>query len=178
MKKPTWVKVIGVLGIIFGCLGLFGSMNMMIMPTMFDFQKAIFEAAMEEARHDPGFPRDLMDKIKEMWEFPDWFGTWAVVFGIAGLLVSGFYLLAAIWLLQLKRSADKIMMWALGVSISLALLQIITIIPACGFIVIAIIGGCVLSIVIDMVLLLVILTSDRSVFARGAVMADTPQPAP
>jgi len=171
MNKPTWIKVVGILGIIFGCFGIWGSLNIMIMPQIIDFQKEFIGAAMDEARNDPEFPDRLADVMESLWDLPDWFGTWAILFGIAGLLVTGFYLLASIWLLQVKPAADKLMIAALLISIILALIQAITAGLAGGFVAIVFVMGGVFSIIIDLVLLIVILTADRKIFSRDPAMA-------
>jgi hypothetical protein len=176
MKKPTWVKVIGVLGIIFGCTAILGSLNMMVTPKLFKFQQSIIETALEEARRDPDFPDGMADILRDMYDMPGWFGVWAIVFGAIGVVVGAFYLLAAIWFIQLKRSADKIFIGALGVSILLALLQIITIIPASSIIAVFITAGCTFSLIIDLILLIVIMTSDRSAFKGDAATAGPVQP--
>lgn len=171
MNKPTWVKVIGILGIIFGCFGIWGSLNIMVMPYMVHFQQDIIGAAMDQARNDPEFPERLGEIMESLFEMPDWFNVWALFFGIAGLLVTGYYLLASIWLLQVKPSADKLMISALLISIILAIIQAITAALAGGFIAIMFIIGGVFSIIIDLVLLIVVLTSDRSIFSRDPSVA-------
>jgi hypothetical protein len=168
MEKPTWIKVIGILGIIFGCTGILGSLQMMIMPKMFEFQQEIMGAAMDQARHDPDFPRELEGVLTSMWDLPEWFDVWAIIFGIIGLLVAGFYLLAAIQLLQAKTSADKLMIAALLISIFVAIVQALTIVTSGSFMAIMIMMGAAFSIIIDLVFLIVILTSDRSIFKKGA----------
>jgi len=167
MEKPTWVKVIGVLAIIFGCTGILGSIQLMFTPWMFDLQQDIMDIAMDEARRDPEFPDRMADKISSIWNLPAWFDTWAVVFGLAGLAVAVFYLLAAIRFIQVKPGADRILMWALGVSMLLAVLQAVTIVTAGSFMAIMFTAGAAFSLVIDLVLMVVIATSDRSLFNAG-----------
>ena len=130
-----------------------------------------FGAALEEARHDPEFPDRLAGIFERMWDLPGWFGTWAILFGIAGLLVTGFYLLTSIWLLQVKPAADKLMIAALLISIILAAIQAITAVMVGGFVAILFVAGGVFSIIIDLVLLIVILTSDRGIFLHNAAAA-------
>jgi len=44
VKKPTWVTVIGVLGIIFGCFGILGGGQEIAMPKMMKMQKEMLTA--------------------------------------------------------------------------------------------------------------------------------------
>ncbi len=173
MNKPTWVKVIGILGIIFGCTGILGSFQLMVMPKVFEFQQKIVGVAMDEARHDADFPVGLREVLEGFWDLPEWFGVWAIVFGLAGLIVAAFYLFSAIQLLQVKTSSDKMMIGALLASIILAAIQALTIITSGSFMSIMFVMGAGFSLVIDLVLLIVILTSDRSMFKQTAGM---PQP--
>ncbi|MGD8669435.1 MAG: hypothetical protein PVF31_05095 [Desulfobacterales bacterium] len=39
MKRPTWVTIVGVLGIIFSCLGILAAGQEMIMPKILEMQK-------------------------------------------------------------------------------------------------------------------------------------------
>jgi hypothetical protein len=53
MVRPTWVTVIGVLGIIFGCSGILGGGQQMVMPKMLAMQKDMFanmRSQVEQAR--------------------------------------------------------------------------------------------------------------------------------
>jgi hypothetical protein len=178
MIKPTWVKVVGILGIIFGCTGILGSFQLMVLPRIFAFQRKLLGVAMDQARNDPEFPRELEEVLTSMWNLPDWFGIWAAVFGVVGLLVAAFYLFAAIQLLQVKTSADKLMIGALLISLLLAIVQALTIITSGSFMAIMFVAGTGFSLVIDLVLLIVILTSDRSIFKPGANVPTPTQPAP
>lgn len=173
MNKPTWVKVIGILGIIFGCTGILGSFQLMVLPKIFEFQQKLLGVAMEEASHDPEFPVGLKDVLTGFWDLPGWFGIWAIVFGIAGFLVAAFYLFSAIQLLQVKAASDKLMIGALLISIILAMARALTIVSSCSFMAIMFVAGVGFSIVVDVVLLIVVLTSDRSLFKQTAGM---PQP--
>ncbi len=56
MDRPTWATVVGVLGIIFGLLGILGGGQLAVMPAILEFQKEMFsdlqgtvEKAQEEA---------------------------------------------------------------------------------------------------------------------------------
>jgi hypothetical protein len=168
LRKPTWVKVIGILGIVFGCTGILGSMHLFVMPQMYEFWGAAFDAIDEEARHDPDYPDQVMEHMRTMWEAPDWFTTWAILFGIAGVLVAAYYLISAIMLLQVKPNGDKMMISALAASMIVAVVQAATVAAAGGFIAIMMGMGAVFGFVIDLVLLVVILTSDRTIFRQAA----------
>lgn len=174
MEKPTWVKVIGVLGIIFGCTGIFGSLHMFIMPQLHHLWQDLFEAVEEEARYDPEYPAAAMERMKALWQVPDWMGTWAIVFGTLGVVVAAFYLISAIMLLQVKPGGARLMIAALVASMILAVVQAATIVTAGGFVAVIFTMAAAFSFVIDLVLLVVILTSDRTIFRLAATSAAAP----
>ena len=182
MKRPTWATVVGVLGIIFGCMGILAAGSEMMMPKMLEFQKQmlsdiekIVEAEMEKekAKHpdrigkhqgDVEFPIGIFKTISKMWEFPEWYGTWSIIAGILKLLVSALYLLASIRLLQIKQSAIKLFYWAAGTSIALGLLKAGAALMAASFMGIAMMFGGFFGIVIDIVLIIVVASGNKAAF--------------
>ena len=184
MKRPTWVTVVGVLGIIFACLGILGAGQEMIMPKMMKMQKEMFtdfgemiEAEMEKERakqsfngeQPPGgdeFPMDFFDSILNMFDFPEWYGTWSIIAGILKLIVCAFFLLASIQLLQLKPSSIHLFYGAAGASITLAVFKGAIALSAGSFIAMAMMVGGVFGIIIDIILIIVVVTGDKAAFYR------------
>ena len=182
MKRPTWATVVGVLGIIFGCLGILGAGTEMMMPKMLEFQKQMFsdfEKIIEEDiekeraknpdrggehRGDAEMPLKFFKSISQIWEFPEWFGKWSIIAGLLKLLVSALYLLASIRLLQLKLSAIKLFYWAAGSSIVLGALKAAVAIAAMSFMSIAMLFGGFFGVVIDIVLILVVASGSKEAF--------------
>ena len=108
MKRPGWVTVVGVLGIIMGCLGLLGAGQTIMMPRIMEFQRQMFsgiERAIEneqkqsESKGTPPKqgghpqrgrgtapadwpPKEFLGLFNKMLAVPDWFNTWLVVSGI------------------------------------------------------------------------------------------------
>ena len=184
MKKPTWVTVVGVLGIIFSCLGILGAGQEMMMPRMVkmqmemfsDFEKMI-EAEMEremtdqpysdgDFRGNAEFPTGMFKSFMKMMDYPDWFGTWSIISGILKLMVAAFFLLASIRLLQLKPSSINLFYWAAGASISLGVIKGGVAISAGSFLAMTMVIGGVFGILIDIVLIIVVATGNKAVFYR------------
>ena len=182
MKRPTWATVVGVLGVIFGCLGILSAGPQMMMPKVANFQKQMFsdfekmiETEMEKERArqadpeyenqgDVEFPMGFFKSFTKMWDFPDWYGTWSIISGILILLVSAFYLFASIRLLQINPSAIKLFYWATGSKIALSVLMTAVALSAMSFIGIAMMFGGVFGIVIDVILIIVVATGNKAAF--------------
>ena len=184
MKRPTWVTVVGVLGIIFACLGILGAGQEMIMPKMMKMQKEMFtdfgemiEAEMEkesanqsntEGQPPSGaeFPTGVFDTFINIFDFPEWYATWSIISGILKLLVCAFFLLASIQLLQLKPSSIHLFYGAAGASIALGVFKGAIALSAGSFIAISMMVVGIFGIIIDIILIIVVVTGDKEAFYR------------
>jgi hypothetical protein len=193
MKRPTWVTVVGVLGIIFSCLGILGAGQEMIMPKILKMQKEMFtdfeemiEAEMERKRAKQSnrqgghrgsaeFPVSMFKSFAKMFDFPEWYGTWSIIAGILKLLVCAFFLLASIRLLQLKPSSIRLFYWVAGSSIALGVIKGAVALLAVSFIGIGMMLGGILGIIIDIILIIVVATGNKEAFYR---QGQPPMPPP
>lgn len=182
MKKPTWVTVVGVLGIIFSCLGILGAGQEMLMPKMFKMQQemlsnfeTIVEQEMERERakqnyqddeyqSSPEMPMGMFESFSKMLDFPEWYGTWSIISGILKLLVCAFFLLASIRLLQLNPSSINLFYAAALASIALGLVKAAVAMHAGSFLAMAMIFGSVFGIIIDIILIIVVATGNKAAF--------------
>jgi len=182
MKRPTWATVVGILGVIFGCLGILSAGSEMMMPKMMKFQKQMFsdiQKIIEEDiekqsakqsyqkdkhRGDAEIPLKIFKAISQMWDFPEWYGTWSIIAGILKLLISALYLLASIRLLQIKLSAIKLFYWAAGSSVALGVLKAGVALSVASFMGIAMMFGGFFGIVIDIVLIIVVASGNKAAF--------------
>ena len=119
MKRPTWATVVGILGILLGNGGIIGSLQIMFMPQMLEWQKTMMpdfhgEVPQEEVtNYEVGVEQTennstsfgIFGSQEEMFSFPDWFKQWSIVSGVIKLLISAIALYASIGILQLKKSA-------------------------------------------------------------------------
>ena len=189
MKRPTWATAVGVLGIIFSCLGILGAGQEIMMPKIFKLQKEMFsdfeeiiEGEIEkerinqldqegENRSSAEIPLGIFKSFIKWFDFPDWFGTWSIISGILKLLVSALFLFASIRLLQMKTSSIKLFYWAAGSSIALGVLKGIVALSAVSFMAIVMMFGGVFGIIIDIVLIIVVATGNKEAF-----FSQTPPP--
>lgn len=183
MKRPTWATVVGILGIIFGCLGILGGGQEIMMPKMIEMQKemfAAFEKDRDQDQNESGnestsdqkehpsspsmFPPEMLESMEAMWEFPDWFERWLVVSGIFRALVSAFLLFASIWLLQLKPCSIRLFYWASGLTIFFSVVRSVLAISSMSFIGISMAFGSGFGALIDVVLIVVVATGSKEAF--------------
>jgi hypothetical protein len=172
VTRPGWVTFVGIMAILVGSTGIFGAYMSFMAPMMSDFmQQAVVEAEKEVA----GDPRKMnseeipsQEEVQEMMEtfigIPDWYVPWSYASGFLKILVSGFYVLAAILLLLIKRNSLLYFYLALAAS-SLLVLVNFFVATATGSVVL--IGGASMGFLylgMNLVLLLVTLLSDRTVF--------------
>jgi hypothetical protein len=170
-KRPTWVTIVGVLGIIFGVFGLFGAGQVAMTPKMLQMQKKMMES-MPMPTQRPA-ERESAEQFKKwmegLWgDQPEWFAVACVGLGIAGLIVNGLYVFGAVTLLQLKPYAVTLFSLTLGASIALALARAVAFYMASSFFIgMALLFTESVSVVLDVVLLVVIATGDRSAFVTS-----------
>ncbi|MFH1038634.1 MAG: hypothetical protein V1789_08225 [PVC group bacterium] len=173
MKRPTWATVVGVLGIILGCLGIIGGGQLMIFPKIMEIQKEMFsdmKESFEKSEGNAGHqarPKEMFKIFEKMWNVPHWYGTWCVIAGVLSLLVSGFYLFASIRLLQVKPSAISMFYYAAGVSIFLTLVKgLVGALTQTASLGMVLVFGGLFSVVVNLVLIIVVATSDREAFIQ------------
>ena len=170
MKRPTWVTIVGIMGIVFGCFGILGNGQMMIMPKMLKLQKKIWSGMKESfekqeaKRPQSGPPKAMLEAMEDMCDVPPWFGTYCVVAGIVSLLVSGFYVFASIQLLQTKSAAIKLFYSALGLDIGFTILKAGVAVASMSFMGMAMMMGGMFGVVVSVVMLVVVATGDKTAF--------------
>jgi hypothetical protein len=167
MKRPTWATVVGVLGIIFGCLGIIGAGQEIFMPKIMQAQKEMFSKIEETvAKQQPNKQSvEIFKTMEKMWEVPTWFGQWSMFTGIAKALISAMYLLASIWLLMIKSVSIRLFYLAAGLSCVLGIIKCVVAFSALSsFIGIAMAAGSTFGSLIDIVLIIAVATGDKSAF--------------
>ncbi|HAK60868.1 MAG TPA: hypothetical protein DCO77_10870 [Nitrospiraceae bacterium] len=191
-KRPTWVTVVGIIGIILGCFGLLGAGQTILMPTIMEFQREMFSGFQKAFDNDPHWnqsnrgstdkteefgrekkarphafpPKEFFAMFDRMLDMPAWFSTWALASGITALFVYGFYLYASIMLLLMKRPAVRLFTIALSVAIAFSLVKTGVAFASQSFMVFSMLAGGLFGIVVNTVLLIVIATSDKQAFAQ------------
>jgi len=155
MKRPTWATAVGFIGVIWGNLGILGAVLTMFMPTF--MPKLLVEAQ----RQIPGGQENqqFLEMMTRLWNTP-YLRNSCLFLGLIGVIVSGFFVFASVRLLQMKRSAIKLIYTALGIEI---LLNILLLPERIVLKMISILSG----VVIYIVLLLIVAAGDKQAFSAA-----------
>ena len=116
MKRPGWATAVGVIGIIWGCLGLLGAALTLFMPVF--MPKLLMEA---QSNISAGQETAHLKMMTQLWNTP-YLRNSCLFLGLTGILVSGFFIFASISLLQMRRSSIKLIYSALCIEILLNIL--------------------------------------------------------
>ena len=181
-KPPAWGSAVGILGVIFGIMGLVGGAHELMMPALLDaleVTKSMKPAIARKLPKTENFcpqaggkscnnvaPTLRFEHRKGQLARPDWAKSWFLVNGSLGLLLGGAYILASVFLLLVKRGAPTIF---LGVLVAGMLRNIVS-----GGVAISggwvggiwNIGAALSGFVIDLALLIVIVVSDKSPYSE------------
>jgi len=174
-KKPSWPKVVGILGIIFGAFGVIGGAQLIATPSMMDFQKGMMSNMEKLAereqfnRRDSGPPpKEVFEMFNKIFDTPEWFDTWCRVGGALAMIISGFYIFAAIRLLQIKSGAVGLFYSAAGAAIVLALVKVAVAVSLGSLMSIGMMMGGIVGGIADIVLFIVVASGSKEMFAtRG-----------
>lgn len=168
MKRPVWATVIGILCIVFSLGGMFYSVELVAMPQMIQMQremmKGMFKNMKTQDKNAPDFKpvQDIFDKM--LGHQPPWFNTAMVVLGLIGILINGLYLFAAISLLMLKKYALRLFYTAIALVIAFAAVRSVVMIQGFSFMSIPMLAMGLVGVIIDGVILIVVLNSDKMAF--------------
>ena len=161
VPRQRWRTVLGVLGIVFGCFGLLTATQSLLLPMMLEMQRKMFESMSSQA--GPGqVPSMFTDLFQPL---PAWFTPWCLLVGVVGILVTGFYIFSAVWLLLRKRSAPRWFCSALVASMFLEIVRAVALAIAAGKWGLFMGMGAIFGVVVDLVLLL-------SLLAHGVNLID------
>jgi len=166
MQRPTWATVVGVLGILFGVFGVLNAIQSVALPFFFELQERVFDTVKDQAYNDPGAPVALIEMIDDMFDLSGWQKLWFMLTGFIALIINGFYLYAAIILLQVRQSAIRTIYIVLWVSIMFALIQGLVGLSMSTLLGFGIMIGSLFSIALDAILLIVVSSADKSAFRK------------
>jgi len=163
--RPRWMTVTGVLGIIFGCFGMLRAGQVLMMPTVLEWQRKIFTGLKEQAAAQPA-PDPFFGQVSMVFEQfltppPPWFVPWSIGLGILSLAVAAAYVFGGIWMILMKPAAPRLFCRALIASMIVAILRTIGMTVAIGFMGFAMAAGGIFGVVLDAVLLAVVLAHRR-----------------
>ena len=172
-KVSSWPKVVGIIGIIFGAVGLLGGAQLLFMPKMMETQRGMMSEMrrMSEShqpdRRNPGpKPDEVFKMVENMFDLPPWFATWTIIGGSLAMAISAVYIFGAIRLIQLKAGAPSLFCWAAGLAVALAIVRVVVGVSIGSLMSISLILGAVCGGIADGVLFCITATGDKKMFGR------------
>ena len=192
MKTPTWGTVIGILMIFFGGCGALNDIRAISMPEQLAEQKELMKKKIEKRKQKKLAEQDSVttteidsistastedgnkevdffgkkQSVEEILELSEFTKTWIVRFGYIGAVVSILYVLGGVFLLVRKSFSIKLVYAALVISIlcSGAQAAVLTSSSATGLIAKTTGLSQIFGILIDIVLLAVVFSSDKEAY--------------
>ena len=172
MNRPTWATIVGILGIVFGGIGLMNAVNTAILPYLLEWQKGFMQSfidSMPAAKNGDAAGQDPAAMFETLWgPMPSWFKIWCLVVGLLGIALSAAYIYSAISMLQMKRQAIRLFYLFSGAAIVLALTRGIVAALAVRMMGLNVLMASVASIAFHIVMMLVVQTSNKSAYFENA----------
>ncbi len=182
MKTPTWAIVIGICLMLFGGCSLTKNIQSINMPDMIEMQQnmmekmagsttsinsdSLFEASNRDTTNVQNIDmfKNIAERMQDMFAMSEFTKTWTVRFGYIGLFVSIIYILSGIFLLIKKGFSIKLVYIALITSIVFSGVQSLVLASdtSGGFIAKSASFGNMFGIIIDIILIVVLVSMDKS----------------
>ncbi len=190
--KPGWVTAVAIIAMVLSGFGVMGGLQEALTPIMLDAQRTDYELMIEElnniaaeietteaeqntdieqipgseAQQISNMFKSIAGLLEKILNMPEWYLNWLVLSGIISMLIHGFYLFASIWLMQLKPYAPRYLAIALPLSIAFALVRTTIAVQALDTIALLLMAGTLIAMSVEVVLLLVLMTKDKSAFKQ------------
>jgi hypothetical protein len=181
MKTPTWAIVIGVCLMLFGGCGVTKDIQSINMPAILEMQQEMMSKMVGEqiintkdslskvTRSDTVSVevfKDMAQGMQEMFAMSNYTKTWTVRLGYVGLLFSIIYILSGVFLLVKRSFSIKLVYAALILSIVFSTIESVVLASdsSGGFLAKLTGFGNTFGIVLDIILLVVVISMDKSAY--------------
>jgi len=180
MKTPDWVVVVAVCMMLFGGCGTYNNSSVLMMPSILEMQKEMIGTISETIEEGSGLQgadgeadslalasediEEVFENFTNIFEVSEFTKKWTRIFGIIGIFISVFYMLAGVFMLLRKQFSLKLAISALAISMLFALIRglVLTSDGSGGFMAIASSISGIFGFVIDLILLIIILAVDKT----------------
>lgn len=177
MKRPRWVSIIAIFGIVLSCLGIYATSQSLLFSRLMEFQRKIdaniqemldkFETRGDSLDVKSTITRESLEFQKKMYVMPNWFYKWSIIFGIIGFTIYGLFLFASLWFYMMKKRSIILFYIAIGFVIVFTLLKAYYSMfteTLFGYVFVA---ESLFMAVVNIVLIIVFALSDKEVFATN-----------
>jgi len=194
MKTPTWATVTGILMIVFGGCSVMNDFKSITLPSILAMQRPMMEKKMKEARardmeadsiakakastdslsraeddedeDDEETFEQKQKKVDEALKLPEFSKIWIIRFGYVGVVSAILYAIGGIFLLVKRPFSIKLAYAVLAISIVTSAVQaaVLTSSQSSGIIALSTGLSQIVGILIDIILIAVIFTSDKDAY--------------
>lgn len=191
MRTPTWAIVIGICLMLFGGCSVTKNIQSINMPDILEMQQEMMKKMAGSTKSNvadslsvtsntdstnvsnTAMFNNMAEGMKEMFAMSDFTKTWTVRFGYIGLFVSILYILSGVFLLIRRKFSINLVYIALIVSIVFSGIQSIVLASDStgGFIAQSVGFGNMFGIIIDIILIVVVVSMDKSVYNENEEIA-------
>lgn len=179
MKTPAWAKWVSIIMMVVGAFALYSDIES-ISPKNYDPEyvwenmtenegiQDEYEKIEDEAERD-SLNQSQFEDFKTMMTLSDYLVSWMVRFGYIGIAVNLLYILSGLNLFRRKKSAPKLVIAILIISMIHALSQTVVykMDEATNFMSSAIAFTPLIGLLIDAILLVIVLNSDKEMYTES-----------
>ncbi|WP_298632613.1 hypothetical protein [uncultured Umboniibacter sp.] len=181
--RPTWVTLVGILTLVFGFFSLIGAGQELAVPRFLEMQQEIVmhvEDMAEESAIDGSAEieitldgeqttvdvDEIMVFVVHLFDVPEWFESWAFTIGVISLAIAVLYCIGGITLLMANEVSLPIFYTALALSMLWESVRIAIFAQTEAPLLIMQIPISGVSLLIDVILLVIVLSAEKTSFAR------------
>ncbi|MBS1625445.1 MAG: hypothetical protein JST83_15570 [Bacteroidetes bacterium] len=192
MKTPTWAYIVGILMMLLGGCNTLKNIQLVLTPTIMENQKAMMKSftstasakadTVRESHGDssviviqktqsPFANKEMSQTMEKIFFMSDFQKKWVVRLGCIGFIPALIYILAGLFFVMRKWFAVKVAYLALVLAtcFSIARTLILSHDASTGFLAMSAEFGTLFGIMIDVILLIVIIASDKSAYRKAEV---------
>lgn len=168
MTKPTWIKVVGIMGIILGGFSVFGSVSLISTPQMLKTQQETMlllnHPSNKMSPEQKAILAESLSHFEALWDAPKWYNNWCEGGGLVSLGLAIFYIVASTFILSIKKNAVRLFFIASGLKIIFAFIHGFMSMSAFPEIGIPALFAVAFTSIFDVILIIVVAASNKDVF--------------
>lgn len=198
MKTPTWAYIVGILMMLLGGCSTIKNCQLILTPVLLENQKAMMKGLVPmvsvrvdtttqtlgdssitviEKTRSPLGNKEMIQNMEKMFYMSDFQKTWIVRLGYIGFIPSLIYIVGGLFLLIKRRFSIKLACSALILSALFSVIRTVVLLKeaSIGFIAMSSSFGMIFGVIMDVILLIIILASDRSYYLPRQEVANSSQ---
>ncbi|MGL1885891.1 MAG: hypothetical protein OCD76_05195 [Reichenbachiella sp.] len=177
MKTPTWAIVVGIFLMLFGGCSITKNIQAINLPNIIAMQNEMMEImtdpstnatidSLSNSNEDLETFQGIAEGMQQMFTMSEFTKTWTVRFGYLGLIITTIYIFSGVFLMVKKPFSIKLAYVALVLNIVFSGVQSVVLATdsSGGLMAMAAGFGNVFGIILDLILLVVIISMDKTAY--------------